>query len=122
MREIEAGELEGIPLSALDTNLDQFLIGWRQGEGMKRLPGGESLNDLAERAWRSVEGIIEGHNGGVVIVVSHYFAILSIICRALGLPLSHLRRLRVSVGSISVLDFQGKSPCLVVLNDTCHLI
>lgn len=121
LREIDVGEFEGIPLASLGTSFDQFLVEWRQPDGSANLPGGESLTDLADRVWAVMENIREKHCDGVVVVVSHYFALLTIICRALGLSLSHLGRLRVSVGGISILDFEDKKSRLVVLNDTCHL-
>lgn len=121
LREIEAGEMEGIPLASLGSTFDQFLLEWRHGDGSAKLPGGESLADLADRAWAVIEDIRDRHHDGVAVVVSHYFTILTIICRALELPLSHLRRLRVSVGGVSILDFEDRGSRLVVLNDTCHL-
>ncbi len=121
LREIEAGELEGMAIDDLGTNFSQFLVQWRQGEGLERLPGGESLADLGNRVWSAIQHIIGKHGQEVVVVVSHYFVILTTICRALGLPLSHIERVRIQVGSMSILDFRDKSPCLVSLGDTCHL-
>ncbi len=121
LREIKVGELEGMPLASFDSAFDQFLLDWQQGNGAAKLPGGESLFDLADRAWAVIEDIINRHRDGAAVVVSHYFVILTIICRALDLPMSHLRRLRINAGSVSVLDFEDKRARLVVLNDTCHL-
>lgn len=121
LREIEVGELEGMPLASLSTTFDQFLLEWQQGNGSEKLPGGESLADLAQRAWTCIQRLASQYNDGVVVVVTHYFVILTIICEALGMPLAHIRRLRANVGGISILDFGDKKPRLVVLNDTCHL-
>lgn len=121
LREIEAGEFEGMPLASFDSTLDQFLLDWQQGNGAAKLPGGESLVDLSDRTWAVIKDIMNKHSNGTVVVVSHYFVILTTICRALDLPVSHLRRLRASTGSISVLDFEDNKARLVVLNDTCHL-
>ncbi|KPJ51492.1 MAG: hypothetical protein AMJ37_04720, partial [Dehalococcoidia bacterium DG_18] len=55
------------------------------------------------------------------ILVSHAFAILSIICKAIGLSLSHFRRLRLSTASISILNFGKRGTSLALFNDTCHL-
>ena len=121
LKEIEVGEFEGMPLASLDTTFDQFLLGWQQGGGLEKLPGGESLADLAQRAWASVQRLTSKYNDGVVVMVSHYFVILTIICQALGVPLSHIRRLRANTGGVSILDFGDKKPRLVVFNDTCHL-
>lgn len=121
LREIEAGELEGVAIAELGTNFSQFLIRWRQGGGSEKLPGGESVIDLGNRVWSAIERIIGKHKQGTVVVVGHYFVILTIICKALGLPLTHIERIRIQIGSTSILDFGDKRPCLVSLGDTCHL-
>ena len=38
-----------------------------------------------------------------MIVVSHAFALYSVMCRALGMPLSNYGRLRITPGSFSLL-------------------
>lgn len=121
LREIEAGEMEGVSLDAVGTNFSQFLIQWQHLAGSGRLPGGESLADLRNRAWSAIQHITYKQEQKVIVVVSHYFVILTTICQALGLPLSHLARFRINVSSLSILDFDDGHPCLVTLNDTCHL-
>lgn len=121
LRELEVGDLEGATVESLGTDFSQFLLRWREGEGAEKLPGGgESLVDLRDRAWSVAKRIVADHQGTVVLV-SHYFVIVSIICAALGLPPKGIRRFRVGVGSMSVLDFRDGLPCLVSLGDTCHL-
>ncbi len=120
-REIEAGELEGLSLAEFSTSFSQFILRWREGAGQERLPGGESVVDLAERVWRGIQRIKEKHNGGTVIVVSHFFCVVVAICKALGLPLTTIERIRVQTGSISIVDLDESQPRLVLLSDTCHL-
>lgn len=121
LRELEVGELEGVAAETVATNFSHFLINWRREDGSTQLPGGESLLDLQSRAWATVQRILADAQGTVVIV-SHYFVILTIICQALGLAPSTIRHFRVGVGSISTLDFKdGVSPYLTLLGDTCHL-
>ena len=120
LRELEVGELEGVSLNNLNNDFSNFLIKWHQGQGAEKLPGGESLADLRNRAWSTAQRIASEHEGTVVLV-SHYFTILNIICAALGLPLSYIRRLRIQVSSVSILDFGDRHPLLVSLGNTCHL-
>ncbi|MFC1919519.1 histidine phosphatase family protein [Chloroflexota bacterium] len=120
LKEIDAGDLEGVLVESLGYNLSQFLVP-EPGGRMTDLPGGEGLDDLQERAWSVVEGILETHQTGQVIVLSHYFTILTIICRALGFPLSAVRRMRAAPGSISTIAFLEHGPMLFSLNETCHL-
>jgi len=49
LKEMEVGDLEGLSLIELGTNFSQYLVEWRDGEGASKLPGGESLVDLANR-------------------------------------------------------------------------
>ena len=121
LREIEAGKLEGVSLASLGSTLSQFLVQWQHGEGLVKLPGGESLAELQERAWTAIQYVLERHGDGVVIIVSHCFVILSIVCKALGLSLSYFPRLKVDVASLSILDFEDEAPQLVTLNSTSHL-
>ena len=119
-KELEVGKLEGMGLADLTTDFGRYLVEWRKGQGTERLPGGESLSDIRDRAWSRVQYIVDTHKG-TVMLVSHYFIILTIICAALDMPLAGLRRFRIQAASISILDFNNSKPCLSLLGDTCHL-
>jgi len=121
LKEMEVGDLEGLSLVELGKNFSQFLVEWRDGEGAGKLPGGESLVDLANRVWPAAQRMLHDDKQGDIAVVSHYFVTVAIICKALGLPLSHLQRIRVQPSSKTVLDFSGNHPVLLSLGDTCHL-
>lgn len=121
LKEMEVGDLEGIPIAELGTNFSRYMIEWRKGEGTAKLPGGESLIDLSERVWIAVQSMIKNTGHGNVVLVSHYFVTVAIICRALGMPVKQIGRIRVQNASISVLDLEGRQPCLVSLGDICHL-
>jgi len=121
LREIEVGELEGLSLAELSTSFGQFLLQWREGKGQEKLPGGESVAELAERVWHSIQRIKEKHANGTVAIVSHFFCVVVAICKALNWPLTTLERIRVQTGSISIVDLDDKQPRLVLLSDTCHL-
>ena len=119
--ELNLGELEGTLIDDLGKSFNELLITNSQGEVLPRVPGGESLIEVQQRAWSAIQRLVSQHPEGAIVVVSHYFAILTIICSALNLPLSQVGRLRVDTGSISALIFDEKVPHLVLLNDTCHL-
>ncbi len=120
LRELEVGELEGLNVEDLTNDFSHFLVHWNKGEGSEKLPGGESLADLQQRSWTIIQDIAARHKG-TVIVVCHYFVIITIICSVLGLPPSGIKRFRVGVGSMTVLDFENGIPRLKSLGDVCHL-
>jgi broad specificity phosphatase PhoE len=120
LKELKVGDLEGIPISNLRTTFSRFLLKWWQdGEAMK-LPNGESLVDLQQRAWKAIEGLLEKHKDGTAVVVSHYFVILAIILKALNLPLDCFIKFKVDPGGVSLLEFRDYGARLVTFNDTSY--
>ncbi len=63
LREMEVGELEGLLIAQLGANFSQYLLEWQQGQGLEKLPGGESVADLADRVWANIQDIIKKHAG-----------------------------------------------------------
>ncbi len=129
LREINVGELEGISISVLGKRLDELLAAQNQipagvgGDLWSKLKyiGGESLDELQQRAWGAMQRIVNQYSEGVIVVVSHYFVVLAIICAVLNLPVSQIGRLRLGVGGISTIVFDGQVTRLTQFNDSCHL-
>jgi len=127
LRELKVGELEGMSVSNLSTTFSQFLIQWWQEGGPMKLPNGESLVELQQRAWKAVERLLERHKtnpehseGTTVIIVSHYFVTLAIILKALNLPLDCFTKFKVDLGGVSILEFRDYEARLVAFNDTSY--
>ena len=121
LREVDAGELEGISLDELSRNYSELWEDWRWGSGSLRMPGGENLDDLQERAWAALERIVAAHSETAIVVVGHTFTNLVLICRALGLPPGFFRKMRQGLAAINVLRHDAIGWRLVSLNDRCHL-
>lgn len=120
LREIEAGRAEGLAIEELERLFPEFWEDWRKGKGSIRWPGGESLEELTTRVWGVVERIKNRHPEETVVIVAHIFVLICLVLRALGLDLGSFRRLRMDVGSISVLNLDQDMAFLEKLNDTCH--
>ncbi|MDD4874731.1 MAG: histidine phosphatase family protein [Dehalococcoidales bacterium] len=118
LREIEAGKLEGMLSSELGKRFSEFLI---QDGKVTNIAGGESLNDVQERCWDFVGGLISQYDDCTLILVSHYFVILSIICTILDMPVSQVNRFRMDTGSISIITLGGDSSWLQLFNDTSYM-
>ena len=121
LKEIEVGELEGVSIAEVGKHLSQLLIRHSQGEELPKIPGGESLTEVQQRVWGTIQRLVSRHGDGVLVVVSHYFSILTAVCSVLNLPLSQIDRLRLNSASISILTFDEQATRLTLFNDTCHL-
>ena len=105
LRELDFGGLDGAPLREMRELFPDFFEHWTRDPATAQFPdGGETLQQLQDRAWAVVESIARSHGPqDNVIVVSHAFALYSVMCRALGMPLSNYGRLRITPGSFSLL-------------------
>lgn len=122
LAEMDVGEMDGRSLDEMREIHGDFLRRWLGPEAATlRMPGGESLQEVQDRAWDALRRIAERHPDDVVCAVSHNFTIHVLLCRVLGLPIAEFRRLRHDLAAVSVLDVTGDRAVLVRLNDTCHL-
>ena len=121
LKELNQGQLEGLTAEELRQEYPQFIKEWVQKPESTHLPQGESLGELQQRAWASMERIIEEHSGDTVVVVGHSFVNLMILCRVLEIPLSCFRRFRQDPTGKNVIEISERGAVLRCLNDTCHL-
>jgi phosphoserine phosphatase len=127
LKELRVGDLEGMSISSLRTTFSRFLLQWWQDGEATKLPNGESLADLQQRAWRVIESLLEKHKtnpelnkDATAVVVSHYFVTLSIILKALNLPLDCLTKFKLDLGGVSILEFRDYGARLVTFNVTSY--
>ncbi len=120
-READAGELEGLTGAEMRERYPEFAERWAEDSGTAQMPGGESLAEVQDRAWRAVSRISQVHGEGTVVVVSHNFVIQTIVCKVLEAPLRNSRRIRQDLGSIARLDLSGSQWTVASLNETAHL-
>lgn len=127
LKELKVGDLEGMSISKLTMTFTQFLLERWQDRQASKLPNGESLAELQHRAWEVVERVLkreptrpEHSKNGAVVIVSHYFVTLTIILKALRLPLDYLVNFKVDLGGVSILEFRDYGARLVTFNDTSY--
>ena len=121
LKELDTGETDGLYYPNLKKEYASFFEMWSTDARAARFPGGESLPELQERVWEAIQSIIASNHSNSVVVASHFFALLTLICRVLDLDLSDFRKLNISVASISKVEFLENKSRLVCFNETCHL-
>ena len=108
VRELDHGALEGLTFNEIKQRHADFLTRWRSEPADIQVPGGERLIDVAERAWEGVNRIVERHpTAASIVVVSHNFPILGIVCRVTGTPLNDYRTFHLDPCSVTRLQRAG---------------
>jgi broad specificity phosphatase PhoE len=120
LKEIDVGDLEGRLASDLLMRFDEFICGDGDQKKGRRPPGGESAEDVQNRAWATVIDLAAQRPESTLVLVSHYFVIMTLICRVLNLPVSQMVRLRLSTGTISSFTLDNGNVRLDLFNDGCH--
>jgi broad specificity phosphatase PhoE len=87
-----------------------------------RIPGGETLGEVQARVVAAACDLVAAHPDQTVVLCSHNFALRSLICHVLGLPLEAFRAFRVDLASFSVVESRDDGGFLLaLLNEVCHL-
>ena len=121
LKELDLGEVDGITGPKLRACYPEIYRTWNKDPSKVQMPGGESLGQLQVRAWHAVEQVRKRHTEGIAVAVSHNFAIVSIVCRLLGVPLSRLHRFRVDLGSLTTIEQSQRGWRLISFNELHHL-
>lgn len=86
------------------------------------IPGGETLDQVGERALTALQEIIEKHRGETLALIAHRGVLKPLLAAALGVMRPSYWRLHVDTASYSILTFDSLHGfCLMGLNYTEHL-
>ncbi len=121
LKELNVGETDGLYYPDMQTSYPDFFNVWLKDPAMARWPGGESLPELQTKVWNAVENIASAGHEKSVVIASHFFALLTLLCKVLDMDLSSFRKLNLAVASISVVEFHEGKSRLISFNETCHL-
>jgi broad specificity phosphatase PhoE len=106
LRELDHGELEGLTFNEIKTRYGEFLTRWRSEPADVCVPGGERLADVAARAWNSLNELMRRHpEAQRILVVSHNFPILGIVCRISGTHLNQYRTFHLDPCGVTRLSY-----------------
>lgn len=118
LRELAYGIFEGKAWIELNEAEAAVAAHWREDPYRRRVPGGESYDDLLARfaAFRA-----ELPKSGAVAAFSHGGTIRSALYGVVGRPQDGAWRLRIDNTSITRLRFDARGVTLVTVNDHAHL-
>lgn len=119
LMEVDVGDWQGLTAAEVEERYPAALQRWRAA--LDHAPGGEPLQDAAERGERAIKQIVASHYGKTVAVVTHgaigRLALSWLVNRSLQGPAELLLR----NASITEVECGEGLPKVVRLNDTNHL-
>jgi broad specificity phosphatase PhoE len=117
LREFAMGRWEGLTGEQIRDLDGAAFAAWMADVPGYQFPDGESLAQLAARAWPAFERIVAAHARGSIAVVAHGGTNRMILCRALGLGAERLLALGQDYAGLSVLRRSNGRWILGRLND-----
>ena len=114
------GAWEGVSRAEVRDRYGEIFERWLKEPHRVRVPDGETLDEVRERASRVVDWVISEHSGTVVLV-SHRVINKVLICALLGLDNSHYSDILLDLAAITVFDHEGGRFRFAKHNDTSHL-
>lgn len=121
IREMHFGEWEGLTYSEIENAYPEELKSWQADIFHVAPPGGESLQQLAERAHFFLEELLDTYSGQSVIVAGHGGTFEALAIKILKLESGRSWQFQLNNTGICEFKFFPSGPILSLWNDTCHL-
>ena len=111
-REMDFGRWQGLSYAGVMKQYPADIPQWMKDLENFRIPGGESIVDMCNRAIPKLRELIERHRGQEIALVCHGALNRVILADALHLPLAHLLRIEQDYGCLNII---GYSPSWTVV-------
>lgn len=121
LREIQLGAWEGLRTEELAERFPEAWARWVEEPNWDLVPGGESTGAFEARVERALDDILDRHQQGRVLVVTHGGVIQSALHRVVGRPSRGLFPFKISNASITVLERRDGQLLIAGVNDVSHL-
>lgn len=119
--EMHFGKFEGLPYSEIVKEINQVDEEWRQGNVSFKIPGGESPEEVFERADRAIQKYINSLKTGTMSIVIHGRLIRILLSEWLGFGLKNMHLIEHNNGAVNQLSYENGKFEPIYLNKTDHL-
>ena len=116
LNEVDYGQWSGKRLIALSRKKEWKTV--QESPSRMYFPEGEGIAAMQSRAMSAVHQAASLPDSKVAVFVSHGDVIKSIVASALGMHLDEFQRIVIDPASVSILEFSGIKPRILLVNDT----
>ncbi len=117
INDMSFGTWEGQPLRDVQKSDGERYRQWVEAPHLLKIPGGESLDEVRDRAMVALEEAIRTHAGKTVVFVSHRVINKVLICGILGLDNSHFWQIGQDTTAINLIQYRNGKYILSFTND-----
>jgi len=119
---MDLGEFDGMKVQDWAEQYPDLRNAWNENPATFKMPGGESLKEVQTRAKETLEGITSNYSDDTTILLSsHNFVNLSILCDILKIPLNRFRELRQENAAFNIINKKEDQYYVELLNEKSHL-
>ena len=119
---MDIGDFDGMEAQHWVAQYPDFLKAWQENPASVTMPGGENLQAVQDRAVEALERITQFYpSRSTLLICSHNFVNLTILCSVLDMSLDRFRELRQGTTALNVLYKQGERLWAEVVNERSHL-
>lgn len=120
--EMDLGEFDGMNVRDWAEQYPDVQKAWHENPASVKMPGGESLMEVQVRAKEALERITRNHpTDATLLISSHNFVNLTLLCDLLKIPLHRFRELRQENAAFNVIRKKGDRFYVEVMNEGSHL-
>jgi broad specificity phosphatase PhoE len=119
--DFDFGKWQGLAHQEVKEKYRELYIKWIDHPDKVKMPAGESLDDVRERAVGVLDEVIAKEYEGTVVLVAHRVVNKVLICALLGLDNSHFWNIRQDTCGITTFTYEEGRFILTEHNNTSYL-
>ena len=115
-REFHFGRWQGLNYSQVMQQYPSDIPDWLNNVDTFRIPGGESVIDVRQRAMPKLQELIRRHLGGEFLLVCHGALNRIILADAVKLPMANVLRIEQDYGCLNIIDYMESWTVVKLVN------
>lgn len=122
LREVNYGDWEGLSEEAIAEKYPDIFPEWRRRAAEVRIPGGETFQEVKDRAFPAFQKIAASHSDESIVVVAHKSVNRVLLCSLLGVDVNRYRSIAQENACINTIQVRREDWLIVEsINERCFL-
>jgi len=115
------GDWQGLTIEEVKNRYPEQFDFWLNSPHRLEIPGGETLDEVRQRAVTAINGLAKQHVGQTIAMVTHRVVCKVLLLAFLGLDNSHFWQIAQDTTAVNAFEINKGEPTVTLINDTCHL-